>query len=227
VRDAGAWRCVEGRLVLLSWVGKGKTFDRWKLCDLQLAEEARGTLGGGLLVVLRLELDPCWIGESLLEERASLLEARPAGDGEETVVADLDEAVREHVEEETLEELEDLDRYRAAVLGGEGDVVLVDLEQASIRDSDTVRVASEVAQEVVQVSEGGLGVDQPGFLRELSSQRGEGAGVFEFSAAWAEAEETPLVSTGHSAEKPPTEARTEHPERGEEALTPATLPVVT
>ena len=86
--------------------------------------------------------------------------------GEEAVIADADEALREDVEQEATRELLRGERERsstsaAVVLEAEGDGPVVDVEQPVVRDRDAVRVAGEVRQNVLGSFEGRLGVDDP------------------------------------------------------------------
>ena len=56
-----------------------------------------------------------------------------------------------------------------AVLGGEANAVGIDALQALIGDTDAVRVAAEVAEDLLRPAERALGVDDPLDAVELST----------------------------------------------------------
>jgi hypothetical protein len=69
--------------------------------------------------------------------------------GKQAVVADAMEAFGQHVDQEAADELADVERHRGVAAGSldpvvldlERDAVLVDRDQAAVRDGDAVRVA--------------------------------------------------------------------------------------
>jgi len=88
---------------------------------------------------------------------------------QQAVLTNTMEAIRQYVEEEAADELGDLDSHDfvlviamfAVVLPTEADVGLIDIEQATISDSDTMSVAREIGQELLGTSEGLFGIDYP------------------------------------------------------------------
>ena len=100
--------------------------------------------------------------------------------GEDTVVADSDEAGGEDVEEEALDELEGRQRHcaglvvllRISVL--EGDPVPFQVEETAIGDGDAVGVCAEVLYDVFGSTEGGLAVDIPFYAVEFGQECVEG-----------------------------------------------------
>src|ERR1700674_1462650 len=89
--------------------------------------------------------------------------------GKEAVVANAMEAIRQHMEEEAANELGDRDTHDFAlviaafpiVLPAEGDVGLVEIEQATVGDRDTLSVAREIGQDLRGTGVGPLGIDEP------------------------------------------------------------------
>ena len=96
--------------------------------------------------------------------RARLAEQRGGG-GElvvdvgaavEAEVPDLVEARGEDVEEEAPDELLGREGDLSAVLGAEGDGVVVEGDEAVVGDGDPVGVAAEVGEDLASLLEGGL-----------------------------------------------------------------------
>jgi hypothetical protein len=93
----------------------------------------------------------------------------PAGAGavgEEAVVADADEALREGVEEEAAHELgkrkgERTSSLAAVVLVAEGHHLVVHVQESVVGDGDAVGVAGEVLEDILRPLEGRLGIDDP------------------------------------------------------------------
>jgi len=100
--------------------------------------------------------------------------------GEEPEVADAHEAARQQVEEETAQEVVDRQSQEPLLVGvrgvspAEGDVALLDGDQSTVGDSDTVGVATEIAQRVFRSAEGRLGIDDPVVAEQGSEPCGEG-----------------------------------------------------
>ena len=91
------------------------------------------------------------------------------GAGEQAVVADAVEAVRQDVDEEAADELAcgeghhlgPLAALGAIVLPLEGDALAVERDEAAVGDGDAVGVAGEVGQNRLGSSERTLAVDDP------------------------------------------------------------------
>ena len=87
--------------------------------------------------------------------------------GEEAEVADADEALRQHVQEEAAEKLVDVERERAhltavpIVLPPKRDGVVGDVDEPVVGDGDAVGVAREVVEDVRRAAEGRLRVRRP------------------------------------------------------------------
>lgn len=97
----------------------------------------------------------------------------PVAGGENAVVADMDEAVREDVPGVAPHELHPAERHGLVaapvlvVLVLEGDRPLIDGEDAPVSDGNAVGVAREVLQRAFGTADRRLGIDHPG-LREAS-----------------------------------------------------------
>jgi len=89
--------------------------------------------------------------------------------GEQAVVADAVEALRQHVDEEAANELVGGERHAlvsitaldAVVLPLEGDALLVEGDRAAVRDGNAVGVARQIGQHCLRSAEWRLAVDDP------------------------------------------------------------------
>src|SRR5271156_5497965 len=87
--------------------------------------------------------------------------------GKKTEVANLYEAWRQHVEQESAYELGRLESHDAAavvvpgVAPPEADLTVLEAEKSSVGDGDPVGVAGQVFQHVLRPTEWRLGVDHP------------------------------------------------------------------
>ncbi len=88
---------------------------------------------------------------------------------QEAVVANAMETIRQYVEEEPVHELGNRDAHDFVLvptplpilLPAEADVGLVEIEQATVGDSNTMGVAREIGQELLGTGEGLFGIDDP------------------------------------------------------------------
>src|ERR1700681_2074901 len=93
----------------------------------------------------------------------------PMAVGKEAVAANTMKAIRQHMEEEAPNELGDRDSHDFAlviaafpiVLPAEGDVGLVEIEQATVGDRDAMSVPREIGQDLLGTGEGLFGIDEP------------------------------------------------------------------
>src|SRR5215831_20178989 len=87
--------------------------------------------------------------------------------GEEAIVADAMEAVRQRVQQEPADELVCREGHdlRAAVVAiippAESHVLVCDADQAGVGDRNTMSVAPEIGQHLLRAAEGRLGVNDP------------------------------------------------------------------
>src|SRR6266511_3298164 len=83
------------------------------------------------------------------------------GVGEEPVVANAMETVRQHVEQEAAHDLALVTTALPIVLPAETDMGLVKIEQAAVSNRDAMRVAREISQDLLGTGEGFFGIDDP------------------------------------------------------------------
>ena len=105
----------------------------------------------------------------LRQEHPALSERRaPSAIGEQAEMADADEAVGNHMEQEAAEkfvdrELHDLHTVAVGVVApAQADATVADGEQAVVGERNAVGVAAELGQHVLGPGEGGLAVHDPG-----------------------------------------------------------------
>ena len=97
--------------------------------------------------------------------------------GKQSEVADLDEAGRQDMEQETPDELDRIELHDAAavVMPGvppaEAHLSVVEAEQSSVGDSDPVCVAGQILQHMFGPSERRLGIDHPLSPTHVPKQR--------------------------------------------------------
>src|SRR5215470_11663555 len=89
--------------------------------------------------------------------------------GQQAVVTDAMEALRQDMQQEAADELVGIERHRpvpfgtiaAVILPLEGDTVVIERDQAAVGDGDTMGVAGEIAQHLRGSCEWGFAVDHP------------------------------------------------------------------
>jgi len=87
--------------------------------------------------------------------------------GEEAVVADAVEAVRQRVEKKAADELGGVERHHfddailAVILPCEADLAVFKREQPAVGDGDAMSVAAEIGERLARATERRLGVDHP------------------------------------------------------------------
>jgi hypothetical protein len=123
----------------------------------QKREEEFSVLGRSL----DLRVDGLAEGDTAAREQSCA-----AAIGEEPVVTDANEALREDVKQEAATELGKREREgprpaTAVVLVAEGHGLVIDVEQPMVRDRDAVGVAGEVLEHALGTIARRLGVDDP------------------------------------------------------------------
>ena len=143
--------------------------------------------------------------------------------GEEAEVADTDQAFGQNVDEEPSEELvgrEGHDHLLAVsciFLPAEGDLIVLEADEAMVRDGDAMRVAGKIVENVFGSTERRLGVDDPVLGEELPEETLEAFRRGEFLERAVERElalEQQLLEFGGELA---AEDTTENPDRQEEA----------
>ena len=112
---------------------------------------------------------------------------------EQAMMADLDEASGQDVQDEASEKLGGGERDRLASAGAEGDGLIVERDEALVGEADAMGVAAEVTKDLVAVAEGGFAVDDPALLFELVEGGVEARCVGEGSGRTDEAEQASSV----------------------------------
>ena len=82
-------------------------------------------------------------------------------------MADLDEALRQDVQQEPTQELVWRECDGVGAASAEGDAASIEGEQAMVGEADAMSVATEVAENLLRAAEGWFGVDDPAFSVEL------------------------------------------------------------
>ena len=85
-------------------------------------------------------------------------------------MADLDEALWQHVEEEPSQKLVGREGNGVAATSAEGDAAGVERNEAAVGKSDAMSVAAQVAENVLWSAEGRFGVDDPALSLKLVAE---------------------------------------------------------
>jgi len=90
-------------------------------------------------------------------------------------VADADESLRQHVKQESSNELVSRDVHRSHLVAAgvipptEGNAVAIEGDESVVGDGDPMSITAEIADDLFRPAEGGLGINNP----ILSKQRSE------------------------------------------------------
>jgi len=103
-----------------------------------------------------------------------------AGAGEQAVVTDTVEALRQNMKQEATDELVGAERHGALAVGtiaaivlvAKGDAGLVERDQPAVRDGDAVGIARQIGEDRFRPGEGRLGVDNPCDRRSPGKENG-------------------------------------------------------
>src|ERR1700678_4525329 len=135
--------------------------------------------------------------------------------GEQSEVADLDQAGGQDMEQEAADELDSFEARDAAAVAmpgvppAEAHLSVFEAEQPCVGDGDAMRVAGQILQHMFRSSEGRLGVDHPLCSAQGAKQSvkcawrcqfGQLAGEAEFAAPVALLEEGEQLAAEHAAE---------------------------
>jgi len=121
--------------------------------------------------------------------------------GEEAVMANLDEAPGQDVEDEAAEELLRGEGDAGVAAGAEGDAAGVEGDESVVADADPVRVLAEVAEDLVLVAEGGLAVDDPSSPMQGVEEASKAARIGEGRGGSVEAEPPLAVRAAEGVEE--------------------------
>ncbi len=117
------------------------------------------------------------------EQLSGLLQQLPLGGAEQAVVTDFDEAWRQDVLQETMDELLGgdgavLELVSGGLLVGESDLAIFQLTQAVVADSDAEDIRSEILESLFAGTDG-LGMDHPWFAPDAGRDLSKEFGLFE------------------------------------------------
>lgn len=144
---------------------------------------------------------------------------------QEAVVTNAMEAIRQHVQEEAAYELGDRDApdfvlvtaTLPVVLPAEANVDLIDIEQASVGDSDAMGVAREIGQELLGTGEGLFRIDDPFGCAQRCKSGGKCLRLIETHEIGKELQFTGFECCRQTFEEQPPEQAREHANRKEES----------
>jgi hypothetical protein len=142
--------------------------------------------------------------------------------GEEPEMADAGEGDREGVEEESAEELVRMKGHdfglggMAVIFPAEGNMVIGDLGQTVVGNSDAVGVAAEVTKDMVWPGEGGGGVDDPVGGAEVMDKRSEGLRIGESGQTAVEREFPLFIESQELLQKQTSKEPGQNADREEE-----------
>jgi hypothetical protein len=128
----------------------------------QALDPALGCSGGGRC--------RAWVKQSagLVESTEPDLSRR-----DESVVAYFMEAFGQNMLQQPSQKLDLRQRACAAVLGGKGDHVCIGRQDASVGDANTVRVAAQLAKDLLGAAKRLLRVHDPALVEKHDAQRGD------------------------------------------------------
>jgi hypothetical protein len=117
------------------------------------------------------------------------------------VVPDLHEALGQNVEQEAAEELVGRDGDGGRAAGAERDAAVVEGDEAPVGETDPVRVAAEIPEDLVGPAEGWLGIDVPSHAVEPVAQASEAARVGEGRCGAVEPELAGVVEADEASKE--------------------------
>ncbi len=123
--------------------------------------------------------------------------------GEKAEVAQAVQAPRQHIAKEATNELMRVQTHdllsagsiAAVVLPTEGDVIVIDLDDAAVGDGDAMGRAAETGEYLSGTAEGRLGIDDPVGPPSLREITGEGGWFVEMDKPVGEAQVSPVEGT--------------------------------
>ena len=124
--------------------------------------------------------------------------------GEKPEAADAHEGGRQHMEQESAQELVDFKShgpFLVAVRGispAEGDLAIGQSDQPGVGDGDAVSVSAEIAQHMFGSSEGRLGIDDPVLAEQYPQPHLERTRLGQRQQATVELEITAMKSVAFS-----------------------------
>src|SRR5271165_4135513 len=142
--------------------------------------------------------------------------------GEEAVVADAVEAVRQRVKKKAADELGGVERHHfgdaflAVILPGEADLAGFKREQPAVGNGDTMRVTAEIGERLARAAEW-LGIDYPIDAAQFGETRFESIGIGEAGERTGEAQPADVMSFLQVAQEQPSKQSRKNSHREEES----------
>jgi hypothetical protein len=145
--------------------------------------------------------------------------------GEQAIVADAVEALRQDVDQKSADELAGGERHDllavatigAIVLPSEGDIGVVPGDQTAVGDGDTVGIARQISQHGLWPAERALGIDDPLSSAQRRQIGRERLRIGESGVIAEEPQMAGLVDRKQLLQEQPSEQAREHADRQEEA----------
>jgi hypothetical protein len=100
--------------------------------------------------------------------------------GQEAEGADANKAAGQHMQQEAAQELCGFERHHSLVISvgiispAEGDLIVGEGDQAMVGDGDAMRVAGEIAENMLGTAEGWFGIDDPWVTKQGAQESAEG-----------------------------------------------------
>ena len=130
--------------------------------------------------------------------------------------ANPDEALRQHVQEESPQEFVSTDGHRprrtpvSVVFPSKRDLVFGDVDDPMIRNRDTVRVTRQVVQDVRRPTEGWFGIDDPIVSKESAEEGAERRRISERSKPTRQRERAEPKRAFQASNEFPAKDTTQH-----------------
>jgi hypothetical protein len=175
------------------------------------AAAARAALGGALLDGILVRSGGRFRVGGVEQPATERELGRAVAIGEEAIVADAVEAVRQGVHQEAAGERVGAERHElrlavvAIILPAEGDVRAGQADQSGVGDGDEMGMSAEVGQHLGRAAEGRLGIDDPVDLAHGTEAVSEGSRLGKAGEFAEEAEITGFEGSPQLVEEQPAE----------------------
>ncbi len=141
--------------------------------------------------------------------------------GEQAVVADAMEARWQHMDQEAADELAGCERHHLVALAAfdpvvlplEGDVLVVERDQAAVGDGDAMSVAREIAQHFLGSAEWAFAIDHPFAVAQWRQIGGERLRIGQRGMIAEELQLAGLMSGDELLQEQPAEQSRQHAHR--------------
>jgi len=114
-------------------------------------------------------------------------------------------ALGQYMKQKASNEFDGLEGFRLSILGAEANAVVIVGNEAMIGDANTVGVATQVVEDIVNGTEWSLGIDNPLVAKEPIAKPSKGIGISQIGAGSFEAQFAQLTGTSECIDKFGTE----------------------